>query len=208
MIYFIRDRGTGMVKIGYSGDPQDRVKSLETGSPKGVELLAACRGDLWHERMAQALFDHLREKGEWFRPAEELMAFVAAAARNVGLLEAAPRKPWHAYQTGPIDVWDGWLSADEWIVRNASGCTFHIPDRTPKEEQLDYDERRFMLLWAASQLRQRTGWEGDGDWWVSCLPRPDYCDSVPIFAVKQANNGSCFFICEEEVSTLGRGDER
>lgn len=45
---------------------------------------------------------------------------------------------------------------------------------------------------AKELIEKYTSWEGDGNWYVSGMPSEDSSDSLPIFAVKQENNGSTF----------------
>ena len=115
-------------------------------------------------------------------------------------------KYWYVYETGPVDWWDAWLAADEWIIGVAHGSRHDEQDHcvglrmTPTEQRCRRDE------WASAvcAVIQRTTWEGDGVWMVSAWPRPDQCDSPRVFAVKQSNNGTCFFACCAEMPWLGK----
>lgn len=69
MIYFIRAKQSGRVKIGYTGgDGASRLAQLQTGSPEQLELLATIDGGLDVEKRFHELFDKCRVHGEWFQP--------------------------------------------------------------------------------------------------------------------------------------------
>ncbi len=44
MIYFIRNEETNKIKIGYSKDPEERLRTLQTGSSGKLTLLLAIEG--------------------------------------------------------------------------------------------------------------------------------------------------------------------
>lgn len=79
MIYFIEAIGADRVKIGYTdGDPESRMKSLQTGCPHRLRLLAAVDGDMDAERALHQAFDHLCTVGEWFTFGPDLRGFIEA----------------------------------------------------------------------------------------------------------------------------------
>jgi len=63
-VYFIRD-GEYM-KIGYSTDVQQRMKSLITANPRDIELIAVFPGSTKTERELHSAFAYCRHRGEWF----------------------------------------------------------------------------------------------------------------------------------------------
>jgi len=78
-------------------DLNDRIKTLRVGSPDHLELIGA----IYHrlaadiERRLHGKFQHDRSHGEWFRPSDDLLAFIAKHsmesyedARNYELLAA------------------------------------------------------------------------------------------------------------------------
>lgn len=71
-VYFVRYRDR--IKIGYSIDPNDRIKAHPVD-----EILAIIPGDRKDERRYHEQFAHLRENGEWFRAEPELVEY----ARNL-----------------------------------------------------------------------------------------------------------------------------
>lgn len=66
MIYFILDKSTDLVKIGYSKNPVQRLKQLQTGNGQSLELLYSIVGDRNYEAFLDKFFDACRVHGEWF----------------------------------------------------------------------------------------------------------------------------------------------
>lgn len=73
LVYFVRARGMGDIKIGKSNHVGTRVKSLWSGVSRGVDLVACYPSDITHEIELHREFEHLRLCGEWFRPGAELL---------------------------------------------------------------------------------------------------------------------------------------
>ena len=62
----VRVKGTGIVKIGSSGDVAKRLKNLQRSNHEELELVGhwpkeGGREEAWHKELA-----HLRVRGEWF----------------------------------------------------------------------------------------------------------------------------------------------
>ena len=81
MIYFIR-QSNKFIKIGYSADPQSRLKELQTGSPSKLHIQAVIDGNTQTEKGLHEMFAHLRAKGEWFRYTDELKWFIRTAKNS------------------------------------------------------------------------------------------------------------------------------
>lgn len=80
-IYFIRCPSNGLIKIGWTEKPPaGRFVSLRSMSPVPLEPLALVRGLPMLETRLHARFRDDWSHGEWFRPSELLMAFVADEA--------------------------------------------------------------------------------------------------------------------------------
>lgn len=75
-VYFIESPDLGLVKIGVSTDPCDRLKSLQTAHPRKLYLRAVIPGDSEVERSIHKKFSHLQEMNEWFRMTDEILSFV------------------------------------------------------------------------------------------------------------------------------------
>jgi hypothetical protein len=74
VIYAIRAVGTEYIKFGYTNDVQERMRTLQTGCPLPLELVASCQGDqnteTWvHWRLFKAKAHHM---GEWFKDCDEV----------------------------------------------------------------------------------------------------------------------------------------
>ena len=64
-IYLVKSRDK--VKIGFtSGDPEARLRALQTGSAHRLRLVNVIRGTAKEERELHRLFADLRAGGEWF----------------------------------------------------------------------------------------------------------------------------------------------
>jgi hypothetical protein len=80
VIYFIQSEDGGPVKIGRADDLARRLVGLQTSRPDKLVVLAAAPGTLTDERLLHQRFSAVREKGEWFSPSAELMAYVREVA--------------------------------------------------------------------------------------------------------------------------------
>jgi DNA-binding NtrC family response regulator len=79
MIYFIQsDRPRGPIKIGHTNkfEADSRISALQTGSAFTLSLLCIIQGTIEDEKRLHKKFEHLKIKGEWFRPDKELIDFV------------------------------------------------------------------------------------------------------------------------------------
>ncbi len=88
MIYFVQE-ASGHIKIGFTeGDPEDRVKALQTASPQPLTLLLAIEGTRQDETVLHNRFAAERICGEWFRPAPRLLQFIISQAAGQGAAKA------------------------------------------------------------------------------------------------------------------------
>lgn len=74
-VYFIQ-APNGLVKIGKSNNPKQRLKNLQHMSPVRLEMKRTIRGGLYLEHALHKYFKHLRKHGEWFKPDYELKQFI------------------------------------------------------------------------------------------------------------------------------------
>ena len=77
IVYFIRCIDSGLIKIGYTTDINGRKASLNHASPAGVSLIASAPGGSNAEASLHRKFEHLKVRGEWFRPRPELLDYIA-----------------------------------------------------------------------------------------------------------------------------------
>ena len=67
-VYFILDRGSGCVKVGWSSEPVQRLRDLQTGNPRELELVALVPNvKSSAERSFHEQFRAHQVRGEWFR---------------------------------------------------------------------------------------------------------------------------------------------
>jgi hypothetical protein len=90
-VYFIKPVGmAGPIKIGCSCSPSNRTRSLETWSPFALEVMAEIEGDVLLERQFHAMFLHLHERREWFRPGADLLDVIAQINAGTFSVEVLP----------------------------------------------------------------------------------------------------------------------
>ncbi len=65
-VYFIQEKTTLSIKIGSSVKPTNRLKSLKTANPNGLDLIGIIPGDADVEREFHKRFAEHRLEGEWF----------------------------------------------------------------------------------------------------------------------------------------------
>lgn len=75
-VYFIQAGNDGPIKIGYSKDPYTRFYNIQMGSPIEHTYLGNIPGDRTVEHALHHRFDAHRIRGEWFRPAPELLEYI------------------------------------------------------------------------------------------------------------------------------------
>lgn len=75
-VYFIRGEVSGNIKIGFAVDPENRLRTLQTGSSEKLSLIKFIEGTHENETEIQNRFKKYRLQGEWFEPAEELVKFI------------------------------------------------------------------------------------------------------------------------------------
>lgn len=73
-VYFIESGD--FIKIGVSGSPELRLKSLQTSSPNELKILATISGTDVEEKRIHHLFDQDRQQGEWFSKTPALTLYI------------------------------------------------------------------------------------------------------------------------------------
>ena len=66
---YILQADNGLYKIGKTKTPRIRIALIRTASPVSIEIYQVFKSTEYHkaERRLHSLFDHCRERGEWFR---------------------------------------------------------------------------------------------------------------------------------------------
>lgn len=82
MVYFAQDAETGLIKIGCSRLPFERVARLEKELGTRLIMLAVMPGWRRLEFSLHCVFAASRVRGEWFTPNKELVEFVLALAET------------------------------------------------------------------------------------------------------------------------------
>lgn len=83
-VYFIESVGSGHIKIGWTGgEPEQRLKQLQTGSACVLKLLGSIPGSQSLESKLHEEFASLRHNGEWFHGTGELRKYIASVAKKV-----------------------------------------------------------------------------------------------------------------------------
>ena len=67
-VYFFQGECGGAIKIGYSRDPEKRLRTIQTGYPDTIKILLIIPGTEKTEKILHKQFGKSRLKGEWFRP--------------------------------------------------------------------------------------------------------------------------------------------
>lgn len=84
VIYFLRDRPTGAIKIGVTSILKERVGTIARTLAVCPELLLVVAGDEDQERRLHCIFAEFRLRFEWYRPAPQILDFVESL-RELGL---------------------------------------------------------------------------------------------------------------------------
>lgn len=79
-VYFIQSGSNGPIKIGAAASPLSRLRELQTGNPAQLTMLGVEPGGSSRERELHQRFSAHRLGGEWFAPANDLLAYIAAVA--------------------------------------------------------------------------------------------------------------------------------
>lgn len=75
VVYFIQS-ADGLVKIGWTADLARRLNNLNSASSSPLRVLATTPGGATLEAHLHERFSDLRERGEWFRPNDDLLRLV------------------------------------------------------------------------------------------------------------------------------------
>ena len=78
MIYFAQAGDGGPVKIGFSSNVESRLASLRCASASEIVLLNTRPGSMKAERLLHSRLERHRLRGEWFEPAEDVLAEAAS----------------------------------------------------------------------------------------------------------------------------------
>lgn len=77
MIYFIQSENGGPIKIGYSKNFDDRLKTLQEGNPYKLIVLGLMEGTIPAEQRLHRKFEEHRFRNEWFNDCQEIRDFIS-----------------------------------------------------------------------------------------------------------------------------------
>ncbi len=78
MIYFLRGKTSGTIKIGTTVRLSQRIAGLTTEVKEAFEVLGICKGSFEEENALHRKFCKFRTRGrEWFSPDPSIFAYVA-----------------------------------------------------------------------------------------------------------------------------------
>ena len=86
-VYFA-EAENGLIKIGYSGDLNNRIRNLNGGSPIKIQLLASKPGTKNDEEKLHAKFKKYRKRGEWFEANSKLSDYI----KEINMLQESQEK--------------------------------------------------------------------------------------------------------------------
>lgn len=72
-VYLMRSNLTGYLKIGISGNPKKRKRTLETAQGGKIDIINMFLGDQEIESLLHKRFSKYREEGEWFQYNENII---------------------------------------------------------------------------------------------------------------------------------------
>lgn len=72
LIYLIGNLESKYVKIGFSKNPKERIKELQTGCPFKLSVIATFQGNLFTEKALHLKYNKYNSYGEWFKIEGEL----------------------------------------------------------------------------------------------------------------------------------------
>lgn len=75
-VYAIADQSGDKLKIGYSKNPNRRLKQLATGSSDRLYILTMFHGDKFLEKLIHRKFKKVRHNGEWMKVSQELLDYI------------------------------------------------------------------------------------------------------------------------------------
>lgn len=75
-VYFIQAGPAGPIKIGVTNEMPRRLKMLQNGNHEALSVIATVEANRRYEQLMHRRFYLHRLRGEWFRPAPDILAFV------------------------------------------------------------------------------------------------------------------------------------
>lgn len=86
MIYLVTCPDNNTCKIGYSADPNKRVKALSTSSPFDLVLHSTITGEITDEKLLHDKFKEYNLRGEWFKLTTSIVDYFTNYTNDSSLL--------------------------------------------------------------------------------------------------------------------------
>lgn len=91
MIYFIQVGENGLIKIGYSRNPDKRLETIQSNNHEILNPLGKIPGSLQREKEIHDDLKEFRHKGEWFKPTHEVLEYIEAIKQvDYEIVEGVP----------------------------------------------------------------------------------------------------------------------
>lgn len=141
-VYFIQMGYMGPIKIGQTSSIDGRIRELQVGSPLKLLVLHAYRvSDASGEEQALHFkFRKHRLHGEWFAPADELIAHIVASIRDSDV-SSPLRTVWRGC-VRDLAAQADWTRAHAWGRLKAWGAIGFARKIGKKRWEVDYDALR------------------------------------------------------------------
>ena len=81
-MYFIEAEGQNRIKIGVARDPEERMSTLQAGSPVKLKLLGTVAGGQAREIKTHKKLAKWHVRGEWFEGSKEVRSYIEEALRE------------------------------------------------------------------------------------------------------------------------------
>jgi hypothetical protein len=181
MIYFIENVTAGMIKIGFTGRLTKRLKALRGTTGENLRVIAVMEGDRRRESLLHWRFKHLQVDLEWFRPGDDLLAYIKENAKEWdGAKEEENREGWVHVRLGPKLKEKARIVHDMWSYRNMHRFNNFLCIMLSKA--LDYEIASFRQ--EAETLRlERKGRAESGE--EDATSYPFYVDDFPFESDKK-----------------------
>ena len=76
-VYFIQEETLKNIKIGFtSSHPEKRMRTLSVANSQKLSFIGFILSDKKKEKWLHNKFKHLHIRNEWFKPGEDLLAFI------------------------------------------------------------------------------------------------------------------------------------
>jgi len=75
-VYFVECPARGLIKIGFTADIRNRMRTLRTSATDAIRLIGSIEGTRRDEMALHARFMRRRKFGEWFEDCPEIRAYI------------------------------------------------------------------------------------------------------------------------------------